>query len=318
MSELFRPRSILARGSISFVVLCVLSIGSAAAVAAAGAEEPAEPVSAWQRAYAATRAGEWATAIEAYREHLAAHPDDAWSWFTLGSILHGRSDFSGAEQAFETALERQIPVPAVAQYNLAASQARQGRLEEATATLEEALAGGLVGGEQLLEDPDFERLAQADRSRLARVADEFHRPCLHKPEYGQFDFWVGEWEVRIPSGYLAARDTVTRSADGCVVEQRWEGTLGNSAVSYTFYDSVEEKWRQAWIVSGGLAGTMEGGIEDGSMVLVGNAPAFPGSIARATWSPQPDGTVEFHTERSADQGATWTPTPLMIYHRVGG
>jgi tetratricopeptide (TPR) repeat protein len=290
----------------------LLALVFASAVATAQSAETA-----WQRAYTATRAGDWAAAIGAYREHLAAKPEDAWSWFALGSILHGQGEYPSAQQAFEKALEHQVSVPFVAQYNLAASLARQGRMEPALATLEEALAGGLVSGQQLLEDPDFQALAAADRSRLAHVADEAHRPCLHKPEYGEFDFWVGEWEVRIPSGYLAARDTVTRSADGCVVEQHWEGTLGNSAVSYSFYDSAEEKWRQAWIVSGGLAGTMEGGLESGSMVLVGNAPAFPGSIARATWTPQPDGTVEFQTERSADQGATWTPTPRMTYHRVG-
>jgi hypothetical protein len=186
----------------------------------------------------------------------------------------------------------------------------------ARTALEEALAGGFVSGEQLLEDPDFRGLAEADRRRLGRVADELHRPCLHKPEYSQFDFWLGEWEVRIPSGFLAARDEVSRSADGCVIEQRWSGTLGNTAVSYTFYNSAEEKWQQAWVASGGGAGLMEGGMEDGSMVLRGRAASPPGAIARGSWVPQPDGTVRFETETSEDQGATWKQVGLLTYHRV--
>jgi hypothetical protein len=294
---------------VSLAVLFVTAPGRRGVSAAEALEHP----SAWERASAATQAGDWAAAIAAYREHLAQKPQDAWSWYALGLLLHSQSDFAAAAGAFESALEHRVTVPSVAQYNLACSLARQGRHERAAEVLEEALAGGFHSGDQVLEDPDLVSLGDSERRRLARVADEAHRPCLHQPEHAQFDFWLGEWEVTIPSGFLASRDEVTRSEDGCVVHQSWKGTLGNTGRSYSFYDAAQEQWVQAWVGSAGLGGTMTGGLEGDRMVLVGASSTPPGSLARTSWLPQPDASVQVLTENSTDGGVTWTEGPVLTY-----
>jgi len=45
-------------------------------------------------------------------------------------------------------------------------------------------------------------------------------PCA-APEYRQFDFWIGDWNVYGPDGSLAGTNDVTRELDGCVLQEHW-------------------------------------------------------------------------------------------------
>ena len=78
---------------------------------------------------------------------------------------------------------------------------------------------------------------------------------------------------------------------------------------------VDGKWHQNWI--DGQATNplwLEGGLnERGEMVMtsVGQDP-----ITRVTWTPNPDGTVRHHSEKSTDRGATWTTTFDGLYRRI--
>ena len=40
------------------------------------------------------------------------------------------------------------------------------------------------------------------------------KPCTAGPEYQQFDFWVGEWDVEV-SGQKVARSRIEKISDGC-------------------------------------------------------------------------------------------------------
>jgi hypothetical protein len=41
-------------------------------------------------------------------------------------------------------------------------------------------------------------------------------PC-DAPAHREFDFWLGEWEVRTPDGKLAGTNRIEREHDGCVL-----------------------------------------------------------------------------------------------------
>src|SRR5918996_1555494 len=45
-------------------------------------------------------------------------------------------------------------------------------------------------------------------------------PCA-APEYRQFDFWLGDWNVYNPAGALVGTNRVTREFDGCVLQEHW-------------------------------------------------------------------------------------------------
>src|SRR5215470_6278065 len=46
-------------------------------------------------------------------------------------------------------------------------------------------------------------------------------PCI-APEYHQFDFWVGNWDVKVPGGTVVGTNRITREYGGCVLQEHWE------------------------------------------------------------------------------------------------
>lgn len=270
-----------------------------------------------QRAVGFARQGQWEAALEAYREALRTAPDEPWTWFAMGSVLHGMGRFAEAAEAWESSLERKVSVPGYVQYNLACAKARVGDGPAALGLLEQAAASGLFSAQAMREDPDLESLRGERRfAEIAEAADLAHRPCLHRPEYRQFDFWLGTWDVRIPAGFRASRDVIRRSEDGCVVTHEWTGTLGARGRSHSYYDATSETWIQVWITSTGINGTMTGGLdEDGFLVLEGPG-ATPGNLIRSRWKPLDPDTVEVSTVTSTDGGDTWSASSLNTFQRV--
>ena len=133
-------------------------------------------------------------------------------------------------------------------------------------------------------------------------------PCS-APEHRQFDFWLGNWDVRDPAGKLVGQNVLTRLHKGCVMLESWTGAGGFTGSSLNLYDGDRGKWHQTWADSGGGLLVLEGDWSDGHMVLAGDtvAAATPGEVTtnRITWTPLPDGRVRQHWETSTDKGRTW-------------
>lgn len=131
-------------------------------------------------------------------------------------------------------------------------------------------------------------------------------PCAAE-EYRQFDFWVGDWEVRDPDGKVVGHNTIERIFDGCVLKESWRGAEGSVGQSFNTYDRMKEQWHQTWVDANGLLLQLDGGLADGSMVLAGEMPTRAGGVARTriTWTPGDDGSVRQHWEASKDGGETW-------------
>lgn len=126
-------------------------------------------------------------------------------------------------------------------------------------------------------------------------------PCS-SPAHRQFDFWLGDWDVRNPSGRVVGRNEISSLHDGCVVFESWRGAGGITGMSLNVYDTERRKWKQNWVDSTGGVLELEGTYGDGRMVLA----SAPGkSINRVTWQALPDGRVRQHWETSEDGGTTW-------------
>ena len=93
-------------------------------------------------------------------------------------------------------------------------------------------------------------------------------PCA-APEHRQFDFWLGDWEVRTPEGKLAGHNTITRTLGGCVLQENWRGARGHQGTSYNIYDASRRRWHQTWVDDEGLLLELDGAYADGRMVLSG-------------------------------------------------
>lgn len=131
-------------------------------------------------------------------------------------------------------------------------------------------------------------------------------PC-RAPEYRQFDFWVGDWDVRTPDGKPAGSNRIERILNGCALRETWKGASGTNGTSVNSWDSGTRRWHQTWVDDGGLLLNLEGGLRAGRMVLVGEtvSPTGDRALQRITWSSLSGGRVRQLWEQSADAGKTW-------------
>jgi hypothetical protein len=144
-------------------------------------------------------------------------------------------------------------------------------------------------------------------------------PCA-APEYGQFDFWVGEWDV-FPNGAekLIAHSRIEKLYAGCAIRENWMPLSGSGGGSLNGYNPATKRWHQSWIGSQPGHVDFDGGFTAGKMVLTGmwanvNGPGQD-ALIRMSYAPQPDGSVRQHGEQSTDHGLTWSTNFDFIYRK---
>ena len=112
-----------------------------------------------------------------------------------------------------------------------------------------------------------DRTAELFDAALAVQANAAPPPCAQGP-YRDFDFWVGEWDVKDAAGKPAGVNAITNEQGGCVIVERWKGAQGGTGQSLNYYDPAAKTWKQLWVGLGILL-HMEGGMSEGSMRLEG-------------------------------------------------
>lgn len=206
------------------------------------------------------------------------------------------------------------PQNALALNRLARSRAANGQADEALATLRAWFATGSGDYSAAMRLPEFASL-RGDPRFVAIV--EPHKPC-NTPEYRQFDFWVGDWDVETPAAPGRARhNRISLIHDGCALHEQYESPDGFAGSSLSFYDAPRKVWHQTWIDNHGEVLYLEGGWEGRAMVLrtVAGSPI----VLRVTWTPLDDGRLHHHGEATTDGGKTWkTDFDLHYRHRPGG
>jgi hypothetical protein len=129
------------------------------------------------------------------------------------------------------------------------------------------------------------------------------------PEYRQFDFWVGDWDVFEPGAATStAHVRVERILGGCVLHERYQDGAGVAGESFTIYDAARGRWHQTWVTNNGRLLTIEGGPESNSMVLTGAYYRDKGQEVRVrgTWTPV-ENAVRETAVTSEDGGKNWKP-----------
>ncbi|MGE3490406.1 MAG: hypothetical protein AB7N29_10400 [Vicinamibacterales bacterium] len=151
------------------------------------------------------------------------------------------------------------------------------------------------------------------------------------PEYRQFDFWVGAWDVvpnpatippgtpPPPAGAKPARNVVEKAHNGCVLIENWT-TTGQTGQSFNLYDRASRRWHQTWVDNGGGLHEYWGALTGGNMVFAGEVPLGPGSrfagrrTVRLTFFPMgPDKVRQFSEALNMD--GTWSVNYDLIYTR---
>jgi hypothetical protein len=131
-------------------------------------------------------------------------------------------------------------------------------------------------------------------------------PACRTAEHRQFDFWLGEWDVKDPAGKVLGTNRISLVLGGCVLHEAWTSP-GMSGNSYNIYFAPEKRWHQTWVDDRGNLLELDGGWKDGKMVLAGEGPGNQGGRVkhRIIWSKLDQGLRQLW-ESSADGGSTWT------------
>jgi hypothetical protein len=212
--------------------------------------------------------------------------------------------YDSALDAFQHAIELKYR-PLLNQVNLARTYAKSGNAPKAIEMLSTIAQSENAGRVRpvILFAREFDPIKST--FEFQRVLGEM-APC-RKPEYRQFDFWIGNWEVENPSGTPVGHNDVTLEQDGCLLVEHWKSNRGGqTGTSFNYYDIRDQKWHQLYLDNSGNAGAfpaMAGGLVDGKMVMTTDPSSSP--VFRWTWYVTGPQRVRQMAERSTDGGKTW-------------
>ena len=129
------------------------------------------------------------------------------------------------------------------------------------------------------------------------------------PQYRQFDFWLGDWDLVGADGKKSAEDKVVQVLGGCALQENWTGVKSGQGLSFSAYDPATRHWHQTLMDDGGAVLKIEGEFADGKMILVGQRPSQKEKgvtiTHRIAWTPLPDHRVKQVWENSTNGGRTW-------------
>ena len=155
---------------------------------------------------------------------------------------------------------------------------------------------------------------------IAPVAATAPVSACGMPEFRQFDFWKGEWDVS-SQDKPAGRSRVEAILNGCALLENWRGASGTEGKSLNTYNSATRRWEQYWVDGTGTPLHLTGGLVDGKMVLSGTQPKPNPQTGltqheRISWTHNADGSVRQFWETSNDDGKTWNVSFDGLYRKV--
>ena|SRR5713226_1700233 len=134
---------------------------------------------------------DWEGAAKLYRAAVTENASDGLSWFRLGTCLHRMNRNEESRNAFQKALDLRFQ-PLQAMVVIARSHVKDDRPAEAMKWLKQAADAGFSNPGFLDSDPDFVRVkSDPEFVKVRARVDQNSHPCMARPEYRQFDFWLG-------------------------------------------------------------------------------------------------------------------------------
>jgi hypothetical protein len=171
---------------------------------------------------------------------------------------------------------------------------------------------GALAQPGLAQTPNMVTPAQATAMNAAQAA------ACAAPEFRQFDFWVGRWDVYGPRGRLVAHSLIEKLYNACAIRENWMPNGLTGGGSLNAWDPNDHKWHQSWIDGQGTGFTYyTGGLVGKEMVLIAQGPTQNGQpgLLRMTFTPGADGSVRQVGNESTDNGKTWSALTFDFTYR---
>ena len=149
-------------------------------------------------------------------------------------------------------------------------------------------------------------------------------PCSH-PEFRQFDFWIGEWEVyNNGNGKKAGDSKISLILDSCIILEEWTSAgvqqgLRYAGKSFNTWNKIVKQWQQTWVDNTGNTTAYVIGKYENNKIIFYTDP-FPFSkdttaTRRLTFFDLGKDKVRQFSEITKDNGGTWSPEYDLEYRR---
>jgi tetratricopeptide (TPR) repeat protein len=262
-------------------------------------------------------AADWTNAIAAYKKIADAEPQNWNARTRLGASLTAKGDAKEAIKPLEEAVK--IANNNLSMYYLASAYASNHDSDLAFQWLEKAAANGFGFLNMFDNDKGFAALksdARYDKGREGILKSVY--PCRYSEKSRQFDFWIGEWDVKNVQGQPAGKSKIELTLGDCVILENWTSTgpALYSGKSINLYNTTSQKWIQTWFDDkGGLIEFINGEYKENKMIFV-TLPDSKNQITRLTFYNIGPDLVRQQFETTSDDGKTWKTTTDLSYHRV--
>jgi hypothetical protein len=149
------------------------------------------------------------------------------------------------------------------------------------------------------------------------------RPCS-RPEYRQFDFWIGEWEAFGKNGQKAGDSKISLILDSCIILEEWTSSsitqgLRYAGKSFNTYNASTKQWQQTWVDNvGGSNEYLLGKFENNQIIFRSTPFSFSKdtmAIRKMTFSNLSPVKLRQHGEISKDNGVSWATEFDLEYRR---
>lgn len=286
-------------------ILCLLILYSA----------KAQPYSVMQ-ADSIFKTNNWNETVKAYtwliENGKAQRPGIAW--YRIAIADYSMNNFINAIPAFKNAISYNNNPQWM--YNLACAFNRAGNKDSCYTWLQAAVDKGFNKYDDIIKDEDLASLRNEERYKIfLQKLKAIAYPCSASPEYRQFDFWIGEWNVfDTKTGNLGGKSKIELLLGECVIMENWMPLNGPAGKSFNIYNIAEKKWRQTYVdANGTFAEFYDGEFKDNKMQFQGKPNG--NELNRLTFFKISDNEVRQLGERSKDNGVSWEVMYDLTYKK---
>jgi tetratricopeptide (TPR) repeat protein len=263
---------------------------------------------------------DWAKAARLYEGLVKQHPEVPRIWFRLADSQRQLGQLDQALATMQEALRAGAP-PIFAEFLIGSIYAQNNDKEKAFEHLKVAVDNGYNRPEQFDQDQHLDSLRSDTRfAALKKQAQHNLKPCADTPENRQFDFWLGEWDVETTQGGVpAGQSRIELILGDCVVQENWQSN-GNpySGKSYNMYNAALKRWEQYWVDNSAGNIFFYGGLKDGVMEYWTDEipqPSGPPLKRHLQFFKLGPDKVRQFSQGSTDGGKTWKPEYDFTYIR---
>lgn len=262
-------------------------------------------------------AADWQNVVLSYQAIARQEPQNANARMRAGIGLLNQTKTQAAIKQLEEATALG-PNP-MAFFYLATAYAQANQKEKCVTAMDKALTNGFSALVLFETDANLAKLKSTPE--LEQIHQRLLRgiyPCKYSKEARQFDFWIGEWDVKSTTGQQAGNSSVQLMLGDCVIYENWTSAKPQiySGKSFNLYNASTKKWMQTWVDDkGAVLEFNDGEYKDNKLVFV-TKPDGKNQITRLTFFNMEPNLVRQLFEVTNDEGKTWATTTDLYYNRI--